>query len=184
MAMPTTVPRYTVDDLASFPNDGNRYELVDGVLLVTPAPARSHQLVVAGLASALTQYLAPLSRRMVLCPGVVRVPPHDELQPDLLVEPPGVGRDLPWRAVRGWWLAVEVSGSGSRLYDRDTKGPAYLALGVREYWRADLDDRAVYVSRPGGPAEVRHIEQLAWHPPEVATPLVLSLAEVFGPVAR
>ena len=32
MAMPITVPRYTVDDLASFPNDGNRHELVDGVL--------------------------------------------------------------------------------------------------------------------------------------------------------
>jgi hypothetical protein len=38
MAMPATVARYTLQDLESFLNDGNRYELVDGILLVTPAP--------------------------------------------------------------------------------------------------------------------------------------------------
>ena len=180
MLMPTTVPRYTVDDLALFPDDGNRYELVDGFLLVTPGAARPHQAVVAALASALSHYLAPLSNRMVLCPGVVRVPPHNELQPDILVEPPGLGGDLPWTAVRGWWLAVEVSGAGSRIYDRDTKGPAYLALSVREYWRADLSDRAVYVSKTGGAAEVRYQDRLVWHPPEVAAPLAIELAAVFG----
>jgi Uma2 family endonuclease len=177
--MPTTVPRYRVDDLASFPDDGNRYELVDGILLVTPGPARAHQLVVARLVSALTEYLAPRSRQMVLCPGVVRVPPQDEMQPDVLVEPPDRRGDLPWTAVSGWWPAVEVSGRGSRVYDRDTKGPAYLALGVREYWRADLDDRVVYVSTPGGPAEVRHADRLVWQPPELAAPLLLEVAEVF-----
>jgi Uma2 family endonuclease len=180
MSMPTTVPRYTVDDLAAFPDDGNRYELVDGILLVTPGPARPHQLVVARLVSALTDYLAPRSRQMVLCPGVVRVPPHDEMQPDVLVEPPGLGDDVPWSGVAGWWLAVEVSGRGSRVYDRDTKGPAYLALGVREYWRADLDDRVVYRSFPGGPAEACHADRLVWQPPEMGAPLVLRVAELFG----
>jgi hypothetical protein len=46
MAMPVSVPRYTVDDLDSLPNDGNRYELLDGVLLVSPAPMPPHELVV------------------------------------------------------------------------------------------------------------------------------------------
>jgi hypothetical protein len=41
MAMAVQVPLYTVDELQNFPDDGNRYELLDGVLLVTPAPARS-----------------------------------------------------------------------------------------------------------------------------------------------
>ena len=49
MAMAITVPRYTVDDLEHFPDDGNRYELLDGVLLVTPAPAASHQVVASRL---------------------------------------------------------------------------------------------------------------------------------------
>ena len=39
MAMPLRVPTFTVEDLESFPNDGNRYELLDGFLIVTPAPA-------------------------------------------------------------------------------------------------------------------------------------------------
>ena len=180
MPMPTTVRRYTVDDLAAFPDDGNRYELVDGVLLVTPGPSRPHQVVVARLGSALTRYLAPLSSQMVMCPGVVRVPPHDEMQPDILVEPPRLGLDLPWTSVRGWWLAVEVSGKGSRIYDRDTKGPAYLALGLREYWRADLEERAVFVSIPGGPEEVRQAERLVWQPPELGTPLVIEVPGVFA----
>jgi hypothetical protein len=38
MAMPVAVPRYTLRDLESFPDDGSRYELLDGVLLVTPPP--------------------------------------------------------------------------------------------------------------------------------------------------
>ena len=42
MAMAITVPRYTIDDLDRFPDDGNRYEIVDGVLLVTPAPGTPH----------------------------------------------------------------------------------------------------------------------------------------------
>ena len=49
MAMAISVPRYTVADLGRFPNDGNRYELLDGVLLVTPAPSHAHQIIVTRL---------------------------------------------------------------------------------------------------------------------------------------
>ncbi len=55
MTTPVVVPRYTLRDLDTFPVDGSRYELLDGVLLVTPAPAPLHQLVVSRIVSALAE---------------------------------------------------------------------------------------------------------------------------------
>ena len=49
MGMAIAIPRFTVDDLETFPDDGNRYELLDGVLLVTPAPGNAHQVVASRL---------------------------------------------------------------------------------------------------------------------------------------
>lgn len=55
MGMALALPRYTMEDLERFPNDGNRYELLDGVLLVMSAAALSQQLVVSRLQFRLTQ---------------------------------------------------------------------------------------------------------------------------------
>ncbi|HEV8599398.1 MAG TPA: Uma2 family endonuclease [Gemmatimonadales bacterium] len=149
--MPLVVPRYTLQDLESFPDDGSRYELLDGVLLVTPAPAPLHQLVLSRIYEALTEYLRFAKLARVFSPGAIELEPNVHLEPDILVvpvgEPPtGIGLETRWTAIRRWWLAVEVSGEGSRLYDRDHKTPAYLALGVRDVWRVDLRDRCVFVS--------------------------------------
>ena len=57
MAMPIPLPTYTVDQVRGFPDDGNRYELVAGMLLVTPAPASDHQVVIVRLTSLLQAYV-------------------------------------------------------------------------------------------------------------------------------
>ncbi|MDH4130396.1 MAG: Uma2 family endonuclease, partial [Gemmatimonadota bacterium] len=57
--MPLTVPRYTIEDLARFPDDGQRYELVEGMLIVTPAPGNVHEVVVHRLHMALGNFLDP-----------------------------------------------------------------------------------------------------------------------------
>src|SRR6266545_6956945 len=87
MAMPLAVPRYTLLDLESFPDDGNRYELVDGILLVTPAPMPPHQLVLSRIVSWLVDVLGRPPRALVLFPGVVEIAPNLHLEPDILVVP-------------------------------------------------------------------------------------------------
>ena len=62
MSMPIrsiAAPRYTVDEIESWPDDGNRYELLDGVLLVTPSPNPTHQLVATEIARILSEFLEP-----------------------------------------------------------------------------------------------------------------------------
>jgi Uma2 family endonuclease len=185
MAMPLVVPRYTLRDLESFPDDGSRYELLDGLLLVTPAPAPLHQLVAARLTTLLGEYLGPTDLARVFSPGSVELEPNVHLEPDVLVVPAGeltedLHEETRWTSIRRWWLAVEVSGRGSTPYDRDFKGPSYLALGVHEFWRVDLRERCIHVSRLGR-AEHRQTERLVWHPPEFAEPLSLNIQDLFRP---
>jgi Uma2 family endonuclease len=184
MAMPITVPRYTISDLESFPDDGNRYELLDGLLLVTPAPGMPHQGVLSRLFGAIGACLGQFNDATAFSPGVIELEPHHHLEPDLLVIPRTAlplefSLDAKWTDAREWWLAGEVSGIGSDVYDRDFKGPAYLALGVREYWRVDLRERCLYVLQPGSAGEVRHAETVHWLPPGRTESLVVSVPELF-----
>jgi Uma2 family endonuclease len=178
MAMPATVPRYTLQDLNSFPDDGNRYELVDGILLVTPAPLLPHDVVVMRLIRTLILYFGPEPAAWASGHGVVEVAPNVHMEPDVLVIP---GTTLPesWLEIRNWWLAVEVSGRGSRIYDREFKRPAYLTAGVREVWRADLKERCVFVATQALPGERREEERVVWHPPEMPEPLVVDVNALF-----
>jgi Uma2 family endonuclease len=180
MAMPIRFPTYTTDDLRRFPPDGQRYELLNGMLLVTPAPGTAHQVVLSRIQHALSVYLVPAGLAFCTSPGEIEVAPSVLLDPDLLVFPSSYPPGTPWTRISDWWLAVEVSGPASRVYDRDFKRNAYLALGVREVWLVDLHDRRVLVSRAGEPTDVPHRGMLAWHPPAMSQPLAIDLTTVFA----
>ena len=177
MGMALTVPRYSVRDLDAFPDDGNRYELLDGLLLVTPAPALEHQAVVSRLMETLQTYLRSTGA-MVYSPGSVEIEPKVHLEPDILVVPASEPVTGSWNDVRNWWLAVEVSGRGSQVYDRDFKFAAYAALGVHDVWRVDLQDRCVVV-KAGGPGEVSHADSFTWSPPKHDRPLTIDVTSLF-----
>ena len=179
MVMPVVVPRYTIAELDRLPDDGNRYELLAGSLLVTPAPGPSHQFTLGRLTMQLAAFLAPTGSAIVLTPGVIRSGSDTQLEPDLLVVPAAGSDPASWQGVTDWWLAVEVSGRDSVIYDRDFKRDAYLHLGVREVWRVDLMERAVFVSRRGDPAESYHVDRLVWHPHEIPSPLIIDLDRIF-----
>jgi Uma2 family endonuclease len=180
MAMPALVPTYTVADLETFPRDGNRYELLDGHLLVTPQAAFAHQIVGSRIAAALHAFLDADARGWVLAPGAVEILPKTHLEPDILVVPARFPLSSKWSEIRDWWLAVEVFSPSSVVYDRDFKRNAYLALGVAEVWLVDLDGQEVFVSLRDGPTDLRCRERVVWTPAEMAEPLELDLVAVFA----
>ena len=178
MAMPISVRRYTLADLERFPNDGNRYELLDGVLLVTPAPSCAHQIIVSRLQFRLAQAVMTDGAAHVVSPGVITVAPRIQLEPDILVYPARYSLQSKWSEIDEHWLAVEVLSRASRVYDRDTKRDAYLALGVQEVWLVDRWKGVVEVSRARAPGEVvRDVMHL--RVPTREREVEISLSEVF-----
>jgi len=178
MGMAVSIPRYTVDDLDRFPDDGNRYELLDGVLLVTPAPSAAHQIVASRIHVRLAVAVQNPGYAYVTGPGAVVVPPLTQLQPDILVYPARFGPRTDWAKVTEHWLAVEVLSLSSRVYDRDVKRGAYFALGVPELWLVDWRARSVEVWRPGrAPEEVRDV--IRWRVPALDLVVPIDLSEAF-----
>lgn len=171
-----TVPRFTVDDLDRFPDDGNRYELLDGVLLVTPFPAPVHQIVAGRIAARLWSAVGNAAH--IVGPGVISLPPHTQLQPDVLVYPSRFSPTTDWAKVDEHWLAVEVLSRSSRIYDREFKRDAYFALGVREVWLVDLGELTVEGCRARGAGEIVR-EIIEWTVPGTELVLRVQLADVF-----
>jgi len=177
--MPVSVPRYTVDDLEHFPDDGNRYELLDGLLLVTPAPRAVHQLVASRIQAHLFIALAAPGLAHVVGPGAISVPPGTQLQPDVLVYPARFGPMVDWAKITEHWLAVEVLSRSSRIYDREFKRDAYFALGVPQVWLVDYASRSVEVCRPREAGDVVR-DVIRWRVPTLDRVVPIDLAEVFA----
>lgn len=182
MGMAATIPYYTVDDLEHFPRDGNRYELLDGVLLVTPGPSFEHELVVTRILTALANAVQGPGHGYVFGHGAVSFPPKTQLEPDVLVVPARIPPSGKWQDVTDNWLVVEVLSRSSRVYDREFKRDAYLRLGVREVWLVDRDERSVEVTREVGKVETVR-DEIVWRVPTIALEMRLDLREVFAGIA-
>ena len=179
MAMAISVPRYTIADLERFPDDGNRYELLDGMLLVTPAPSHAHQIIVNRLQSRLTQAVVIPGKGQVVGPGAIKVAPRTQLQPDILVHPDRYPIDSKWEDIDEHWLAVEVLSRSSRVYDREFKRDAYIALGVTETWLVDRWEKVVEVSHTSGSGMIVR-DVLHWRAPELAVDVEILLKDIFA----
>ena len=174
---------YTADMVRALPDDGNRYEVVHGELLVTPAPRPWHEEVVARLLEALRGYLRqePVghafgSRSDISWGRYVR------MEPDVFVVPIEQARTLDWGEMRDLLLVAEVLSPSSARGDRFTKRRLYQERRVPVYWVLDGDDRSVEVWTPDGDAPVIERERLVWHPASAARPFTLNLGELFRPI--
>ncbi len=130
------------DDLDAMPEDGHRYELLDGMLLVSPAPRHLHQRSVGNL-HLLLRAACPPELEVLLAPFDVVLADDTVLQPDVLVAPRAqfTARDLPGPPL----LAVEVLSPSTRRVDLLLKRDRLQAAGVRSYWLVDPDEPAVTV---------------------------------------
>jgi len=179
MVMPVIARRFTVDEVLSWPDDGNRYELVDGVLLVTPAPEPIHQIVAHRLAAALSSRIRSWPGVHVASPGEILIRPGIKLEPDILVfRTPSPYRK--WEEIREHWLAVEVFSPASLIYDREVKRDAYLQVGVGEAWLVDAERKTVFVASEVGSPETPCDQEIRWQPPGKSEPVLIDLMELFS----
>ncbi|MEJ7759589.1 MAG: Uma2 family endonuclease [Gemmatimonadaceae bacterium] len=179
MGMALDVPRFTIDMLDDFPDDGNRYELLEGILLVTPAPSNMHQVVATRLVYMLMDALDGGRLAQVVAVGAIQRGKTTQLQPDILVSPASFPPGTHWGDISGWWLAVEVISPSSRIYDREVKRAAYLALGVEEYWLVDPRNRSVEVWKRGQAQGLSAEQSLTWRPSGLTSEIVIDLGEIF-----
>jgi Uma2 family endonuclease len=137
-------------DLGSLPDDGHRYELLDGSLLVTPAPSPAHQVAAFELAKLLDAAAAGTDLLVLLAPGEVALSDRLVLQPDLVV----VRRaDLDDRGVVAVpLLVVEVLSPSTRRFDLGSKRAAYEGAGVGRCWVVDPDAPSLTAWRLDGAA--------------------------------
>jgi len=180
MAMPIAT-RYTVADLADLPEDGRRYELIRGTLVVSPAPSVHHQIVVGRLASLLAAYLAPFGLGDTLFAAAADISWDEEnlVQPDLLVaRPDELSRQ--WSSVRRLRLAVEVISPASRRRDRLDKRTLYQEHAVETYWAVDLEAQLVERWRPSDGRPELIADRLEWQVTPEAPVLGIDVARLFA----
>lgn len=137
MGSVTALPRsrpLTRADLDAMPDDGHRYELIDGALIVTPAPGERHQTAVGEL-HLLLRRGCPDDLKVLLAPFDVTLADDTVVQPDLLVcrRRDLTRRDLPTAPV----LAVEVVSPSTRRIDLTLKRSRLEAAGCASYWVVD-----------------------------------------------
>jgi Uma2 family endonuclease len=126
---------FTVADLDRLPDDGRRYELVDGVLLVSPRPALLHQYVAGRLYWALSS--ACPADLCVIPEPAVELEPQTELDPDLVVV--HMDQVAGAKLIQPPLLVIEVRSPSTALIDLNLKRNAYERFGIPSYWIVDPD---------------------------------------------
>ena len=182
MAMPTLVRRWTRDEVLALPEDGIRYELIDGELLVTPSPRKVHQDAVAALLVEITHFIRARGiGEASIAPADLELRPGEIYQPDLFVTALVDGKPArDWADLPIPLLVVEISSPSTARYDRVVKRPAFQAAGVAEFWIVDLDSRVVERWRPADDRPEVLIDRLRWDPAGTSDGLEIDLRWLFS----
>jgi len=174
---------YTADMVRALPEDGNRYEVVYGELVVTPAPRPWHEVIQCRLMLALGAYLSrhPVGH-VFESRADISWGPDVLVSPDVFVVPLEQARTLDWSRMHDLMLVAEILSPSSAHHDRFLKRRRYQEADVPLYWIVDGDERRVEVWAPTDTLPRFERERLVWHPPLAAEPFSLPLAELFRPI--
>jgi Uma2 family endonuclease len=186
MSMAEVLTHYwTPDEVRALPDDGKRYECVDGELLVTAAPTGRHQRAVGLLWNALFPYVARSGAgELLMSPADLEIEAGALVQPDLFVYriPAGGIVQADWSVVRSLRLAVEILSPSTARYDRGIKRHFYLRSPTDEYWIVDLESRVVERWRTGDDRPEICVDELVWSPDGAVAPLRIDLPPFFAAV--
>ena len=176
--------QWTYADYAALPADEYRYEIVDGVLYISPAPGTSHQGSISRLVYYLMSHveMAGLGR-VFAAPIDVELSPLRVVQPDVIVIlSANLGIITPSRIIGAPDLVVEIASPSTAGYDRREKQDTYAEAGVREYWIADPAARTVEVLTLEGPAyrSLNAFQGRAQLPTRVLPSFPVAVEQLFG----
>ena len=179
MRVATKVKQWTLEEVHSLPDDGNKYELVRGQLFVTPAPAGGHEAILARLSRVLEPYVAANRLGLLFHPRAIVRFEGSEVEPDLMVRDPWPGDEEDWDTAPLPILVAEVFSDSTRRRDQEQKRDLYMDAAIAEYWMIDLERRTVTIARPGQSDESVH-DMLVWHPAGADASLTIQLAVLFA----
>lgn len=138
---------WTYEMYSALPEDGCRYEIVQGVLMMSPAPEVAHQGIIMRISRYLDEHIFSSGRgRVFLAPTDVMLAPHKVVQPDVLVLLNEHKERLRKHYIEGAPdLVVEVISPGSAAYDRLVKYNLYAESGIPEYWIVNPQEQSVEI---------------------------------------
>lgn len=139
-------PKLTYQDLLEMPDDGKRYELIDGEVYMTPSPNWRHQKIVGNLFVAIRGFVGLHDLgEVAVAPIDVVFEPRNYLQPDLLFIRKERLSIVTTHVEGSPDLAIEVLSPSRRKFDRETKLQVYGRFGVRELWYADPETEVLEI---------------------------------------
>lgn len=181
MTVSGTTPEWTYSEYARLPDDGNRYEVIDGELCVTPSPGPPHQRVAAKLFMILYRYVEEHGLGEMLWDLDLLFVSGQFLRPDMLFVPREAAAGVTDRGMEDTpGLVVEVLSPHSKRIDRIKKPPRYRDFGVPEYWVVDPFARAIEryrLAADAAPEICRDV--LTWQPAPDVPALELDVQSIF-----
>ena len=178
MEMATARKIWTLRELHSLPDDGNKYELVRGELFVTPPPNEDHEVIAARLTRLLDPFVVAQGLGYVFRARAVMRFEGSEVEPDLMVRAAKAPGARDWTDAPTPLLIVEILSPSTRRRDHEQKRQLYLDAGVPEYWIIDPLERTVTVLKPGETDRVERT-QLDWRPRPDGATLTIQVSELW-----